>query len=101
MKKTLSILLALILIVLGYLGYQYLFPSYSINYKITVNIETPEGIKSGSTVREISQKRALTAINLPGVGSAPNVIGEAVVIDLGEKGLLFGLISDRSYKEFL
>jgi hypothetical protein len=66
-------------------------------YKITVEIETPEGIKSGSAVREISN--SVPTIDLPDVGNAADVRGEAVVIDLGNRGTLFALISDRSDEE--
>lgn len=71
-------------------------------YKITVEIETPEGIKVGSTVREVKAWRNL-------VGALPDapemeyeIIGEAVVIDLGERGILFRLVGshDEIYKAF-
>jgi hypothetical protein len=72
------------------------YPSYSFNYKITVEVETPEGLKSGSAVREV------TVVRQPKIGDAPSVIfdvrGEAVVVDLGERGVVFSLInwdSDR------
>ncbi len=70
----------------------------SWNQKITINVETPDGIKSGSSVtRVVKQDKAIfgiDAITPPearGVGSA--VLGEAVVVDLGEGQYLFGLIS--------
>lgn len=72
------------------------YPSYSFHYKITVEIETPEGIKSGSAVREVTVGRQ------PPIGDAPSIIfdvrGEAVVVDLGQRGVVFSLInwdSDR------
>jgi hypothetical protein len=47
---------------------------------MTVTVETPEGIKSGSAVREVS--------------SPPiRVIGEAVIVDLGQHGVLFATLS--------
>lgn len=70
-------------------------------YKITINIETPEGIKSGSAVREVSNSAPRIKIfaSLPQSHNAASVRGEAVVIDLGDKGILFGLVSDRSQLE--
>jgi len=67
----------------------------TFNYRITVEIETPESVKSGSAVRQISVRRQP---RLPDAGSISyNVSGEAVVIDLGERGVLFSLISHGSY----
>ena len=69
-------------------------------YKITVNVQTPEGIKSGSTVRLVKdQERKYQLINLPESTSPPSIYGEAVVVDLGAKGKLFGLINSNSYRE--
>ena len=69
-------------------------------YKITVNVQTPEGIKSGSTVRLVKdQERKYQMINLPESTSPPSIYGEAVVVDLGAKGKLFGLINSNSYRE--
>ncbi len=71
---------------------------YSWRYKMTVEIETPEGIKAGSAVREIRNSSPL--VRLPDVGNAAGVRGEAVVVDLGERGVLFALISHHSDNEF-
>ena len=77
----------------------YIFPS-TWNYRITVEIETPEGIKTGSTVRQIRGANTL-ALN-PDVPSFRfNVSGEAVVVDLGKRGYVFALIAWNSYEEFL
>ena len=89
------------LIVIAFIGcvvvwWKVTYPSYSFHYKITVEIETPEGIKSGSAVREVTVSRQ------PKIGDAPSVIfdvrGEAVAVDLGQRGVVFSLInwdSDR------
>ncbi len=56
-------------------------------YKLTVTVETPEGLKTGSAVREV---RVLNGIKLlPEMSPSIDFIGEAVVIDLGKRGLLF------------
>lgn len=100
-KKNIALCIFIVFAVSGYAYFKHKYPSYTINYKLTISVDTPEGIKTGSTVRQISEHKALTAIDLPDVGRAPDVIGEAVVVDLGKQGLLFGLISNRSYREFL
>ncbi len=66
-----------------------IFPSGTWRYKMTVAVETPEGIKQGSAVREVSVHRgiSLTPEMLPSV----RVRGEAVPVDLGKRGVLFAL----------
>lgn len=58
---------------------------------MTVTVETPEGVKQGSTVREIS---AGTGLKLWSEGSSHSKItrGEAAVVDLGNKGPLFAVL---------
>ncbi len=72
--------------------------NYSWRYKMTVEIETPEGVKTGSAVREMGNSTA--SFRLPDVGNPASVRGEAVVVDLGERGVLFALISHHSDNEF-
>ena len=69
----------------------YEFPSATWRYKITVEVETPEGIKMGSAVREVHVQYAPTIGDIP--TTSVNVKGEAVVIDLGERGVIFSTIS--------
>ncbi len=72
------------------------YPWGSWNYKVTVNVETPEGIKSGSAVRKVSF--VTQPISLPDVGNpAQDQKGEAVVVDLGERGLLFAPMNTDDY----
>ncbi|MCB1592103.1 MAG: hypothetical protein KDI90_06585 [Alphaproteobacteria bacterium] len=85
-------------VVLVFAGSGYLYPA-TWNYRITIEVETPEGLKAGSAVRQVKAFRPM-ALN-PDV---PNikylVLGEAVVVDLGERGVLFSIIRPRSYEEF-
>jgi hypothetical protein len=91
-------------------------------YRLTVEIETPEGLKSGSSVRQINvytrhgTERAFFYVEYLGqyLGTAlavaeaglwlqfkkPAFIGEAVVVDLGERGIVFALVDWDSDKEF-
>lgn len=72
-----------------------MFPSGTWRYRMTVTMETPEGLKTGSAVREVTVRRgiALTPESLPSVQSK----GEAVAVDLGQRGVLFALISYDDY----
>ena len=77
------------------------YVSGEYRYRITIEVQTPEGIKTGAAVRAVTDHASsIKVIDLPGVGgSRPKVRGEAVVVDLGEKGKLFGLIDWDSYRE--
>ena len=67
-------------------------------YKLTVNVDTPEGLKSGSAVREVEV--CLVDHLVPEVADADvKVRGEAVVVDLGKRGVLFAIMdTDGSYQ---
>ena len=66
--------------------------TYSWRYKMTVVVDTPEGEKSGSAVREIvAQVRPYPRDTQRPWRSLVKVKGEAVVVDLGERGVLFAL----------
>ena len=99
MKTILSLIIGLVLIAgAAFAVFQFSYKSYSWRYKITVTVETPEGEVSGSAVREMSNSKPI--IDLPDVGNPANMRGEAVVVDLGERGVLFALIGDGSDLEF-
>ena len=90
-----------VLIVIGaivWVGKDYIFP-VEWKYRLTVEIETPDGIKTGSAVRKIRASK-----NFAGVinNAAPivmyEVMGEAVAIPLGER-ILFISIGDDAYEQ--
>ncbi len=65
-------------------------PTY--RYRLTVEVETPEGVRTGSSVIEVHTSVAgRYSIPTPGVVSH-RVIGEAVTVDLGSRGNLFALL---------
>ena len=72
--------------------WRYEFPSATWRYKMTVTVETPEGLKTGYAVREVHQYTDIK-IGDAGGGKA-GAIGEAVVVDLGKRGVLFLLLSE-------
>jgi hypothetical protein len=66
--------------------------SYEWNQKVTVMVETPEGIKSGSSVQHIEWIGG-TSWGRPNGGNASSKTqGEAVVVDLGNGRVLFALL---------
>lgn len=84
---------------------------YSWRYKITVAVETPEGVKTGSAVRQVDITKKLIAaetVTDPSTGKPKvkehykydnDITGEAVVVDLGERGVLFALIDWFDYSD--
>lgn len=64
-------------------------------YRMTVVVDTPEGEKSGSVVREVKRTAGLKIF--PSMTDNISLKGEAIVIDLGGRGLLFALTSGLLY----
>ena len=72
-------------------------PDY--RYRMTVEVETPEGLKSGSSVIEVSSSIASKdAFPIPSKVST-QVHGEAVAVDLGKGRVLFALLNKRGLAE--
>ncbi|MBK6896646.1 MAG: hypothetical protein IPH06_08660 [Alphaproteobacteria bacterium] len=78
-------------VLLLWLGKEY--PWGTWRYRVTVEIVTPEGIKTGSAVRELRVHTEPGFLGVRKQGVA-HLVGEAVVIDLGERGVLFALLSE-------
>ena len=92
-------LIALILILAISLPIKYwYFPAGSWRYEVTITVDTPEGVKTGSAVHEISNSKGL--FGFPDAGNPADIEGEAVVVDLGERGVLFALISQGLTRTF-
>ena len=92
--------LLLVLIVVLKLLIIYKFPEVSWNYKVTVTVETPEGIITGYSVRKMTATK-----NFMGGTLFPRIkrsfTGEAIIVDLGTRGILLSLLNRNVYKEFL
>ncbi len=81
-----AILLLAIILVWGLLLSSY--PTYSWHQKMTVEVETPDGIKTGSSVTSV---KWVDGSN-PAIGWNSYYKGEAVVVDMGEGRYLFALL---------
>lgn len=64
-------------------------PTY--RYRLTVEVETPEGLKTGSSVIEVRSGVGGKAAG-PMAVYTTEVRGEAVTVDLGRRGLMFALL---------
>jgi hypothetical protein len=70
------------------------YPDY--RYRLTVEVDTPEGLRSGSSVIEVSTRMSGRNSLQPDKVSA-RVRGEAVTVDLGNRGTMFALLrSEKS-----
>lgn len=96
-SKLLSALTFIILVSLilgGTYFYHQNFVTGVWRYKMTVVVDTPEGIKAGSAVREV--RNSASRIDIGGTPESTNPamgVGEAVIVDLGKRGKLFALMS--------
>ena len=69
-------------------------PAY--RYRLTVEVDTPDGVKTGSSVSEVDTEVA-GGYSIPTPGRVTNrVRGEAVTVDLGEGRVLFALLRSEA-----
>ena len=87
--KKLIILFAIPLLIYG--GYKLAYPTYSWNQKLTIEVDTPEGVKTGSSVINI-WVRYRPQILPDASGVFNGMRGEATVVDLGGGRTLFALL---------
>jgi hypothetical protein len=69
-----------------------------IHYRLTLDVEAPEGLRSGSSVVQVVMN--YNDGLLKGMGNLvnPTFQGEATVVDLGNRGLLFCLLTADSQR---
>lgn len=84
MSKKIGWLIALCAVVAGLLAYiSYYSPTYTFRYQLTVDVDTPDGVKSGSSVVEANYERSLITDWFFGPGFGSWIIGEGVLVELG------------------
>ena len=69
-----------------------LFPTYSWHQKLTLEVQTPTGVKSASTVNYVALSRVWTFFGL-GYDRVYDFSGEALALDLAPGKVLFVLLS--------
>lgn len=93
MKKFAVIMLSIF--AAAYAAWVIAYPSAVWRYRLTIEVETPEGLKTGSSVIEVQVKDG-PSFNPDGARTV-FVRGEAVAVDLGARGVLFALLrSERT-----
>ena len=82
-RAFLGIIAAIILAPLCfYFGYKLLYPTYTYRYRLSVEVETPDEIRSGSSVIEVRYE--MFPELLTERDHISRVFGEAVFVDLGQ-----------------
>ncbi len=77
---------------LSYLACESFYPTYTYRYRLTLDVETPDGsVRSGSSVVQVSQWRTPSFI-IPPDNVEVTVVGEATPVDLGEGRVLVALL---------
>lgn len=101
MKKSyISVFAILAIIFAAVVMWNYSYPSGTWRYKITVNVKTPDGIATGSAVREV-QVSAKPPFSPPDVKPSIRVRGEAVVVELDEKAKIYAIITPNDWQMIL
>jgi hypothetical protein len=91
MKILLIIFCVLIVVPIAYLKAATVSGEW--RYKVIVEVDTPDGVVTGSAVHQVSNSASdIKIIDLPEAGNPADFKGEAVVVDLGDKGPLFMLV---------
>jgi len=90
--KMLKIILG---VLVGFVALYFIFyPAVRVNYRLTLEVETPEGLATGSGVIGVSYSHIpqLWATSSLSTG----LVGEAVHVDLGSRGTLYALLTGRT-----
>jgi hypothetical protein len=78
--------------------------SATIRYRLAIEVETPEGVRSGSSVVQVRYAKQLQLLGASAEWLS-TITAEAVVVDLGPRGLLFALLKQgadpRSSPEYI
>jgi hypothetical protein len=62
-------------------AYRLEYPTYSHRYRLTIEVETPQGLRSASSVIEAQMTKI--PVLLSGGGARPSFAGDAPFVDLG------------------
>lgn len=87
-----SIGAAAAILVAGIIAWLFFYPSTMWRYRLTLEIETPDGLKTGSGVIQINAARQ-PKVTPESLSAAVGARGEAVIVDLGNAGPLFATLT--------
>src|SRR6516225_3576835 len=79
-----------VLLPIGIVSYRIAFPTIHVRYRLTVEVQDGDAMKSGSGVIEVMYNiQPDSFVNLGGFNAYPRRIGSAITVDLDKNGLLF------------
>jgi len=87
------VVIAIAVAVSLYAAYAITYPTYSYRFRITIDVDTDEGVKSGSSVLEVTTIQYPSWITLGANDHQTTVRGEAVFVDLGDGRNLVALLA--------
>lgn len=90
MKVLIAILIA---VTTAYVAYAAAYPTLAYRYKITIEVETSSGTKTGSSVLEVSIRQYPKFLTLGKNDHQTSVRGEAIFVDLGDGRNLIALLA--------
>ena len=73
-------------------------PSY--RYRMTVEVDTPEGLKTGSSVIEVATSEGVSSANPAGSVVISKVRGQAAAVDLSAGRTLFALLRSEENRDW-
>jgi len=79
--------LLLVIVVLA-IGYKVKYPTYTLRHRLTIEVETPQGLRSASSIIEVS------AILQPIYNGFVRIKGDAVFVDLGQGKHVIALLTN-------
>jgi hypothetical protein len=87
------LLIVLALLGASYAAYAIAYPTYSYRYRITIEVDTADGLKSGSSVLEVTMVQYPSWVTLGANSHQITTRGEAVFVDLGRGRNLVALLA--------
>jgi hypothetical protein len=92
-KSTIRKLLIIAVIILSPFAYcQIRYPSYTYRYKVIVEVETPQGIKTGSSVVQVYTTESMESLKVVS-SNGLYIKGEGTIVDIAEGKTLFVLLN--------
>lgn len=95
-----SVVLIAITVIVPVIWYKNNYPTYSWNQKMTVEVQTPDGVVSGSSVTSIEWSRNFFSGGWGGAAWHTKVQGESIVVNLRDDRYLFALLSNLNDYEY-
>jgi hypothetical protein len=95
-----SIIVAIAVVALAYAAYTQAYPTYSYRYRITIEVDTTDGMKTGSSVLETRTIQFPRWVTLGNNDYQTTTRGEAVFVDLGSGRHIVALLALGDHAEY-